>query len=279
MAPNAPTGESTTQQNAQADERSSGLTMGKYECRLLPHGAYTLVPTTFATLAWIASLSQDGCDYARLSGKNVEALTGQDIFPYLEVGMSAYRIPKWDPADESWSINYHDECESYDDFKVGAAFELARIFAFLALVFGGGGALFLWFSSCFVFGPSTWRWAGYEVALASFFQILAFSWFGSDLCSGDSSCTMHYGSNSDIIALMFWFCSAVLIFRKYPTPTPKTSGNQNANGGTTEDGLELPIAGDANVVVESNDSNPALQRDAPEIKLDVKAAEEDAEII
>lgn len=207
----------------------------------------------------------------------MEKLTGASGYPYLEVGMSAYRIPVWDPVEASWSINYHDDCISYGEFEVGAVFELSRIFAFLALVFGGGGALFLWFSSCFVFGPSTWRWAGYEVALASLFQILAFSWFGSSLCGGDNSCTMHYGSNSDIIALIFWFCSAVLIFRKYPTPTPKNGAPvvTNANDDTSE--LELPIAGDANVVVESNDSNPALN--APDINRNVKAAQEDAEII
>jgi len=246
--------------------------------RMLPHGAYTLIPTTLATLAWIASLSQDGCDYARLEGPIVGDLTGnlEDI-PFLEVGMKAFRIPKYDVNAGKFEIVYAEDCMGYGDYEVGFAFEMARVFAFLALVFGGGGALFLWFSSCFVFGPSTWKWAGYEVAIATFFQILAFCWFGSDLCKNGGTCTAHYGAHSDIIALIFWCISAVLIFRRYPSPLineaddvvdipPPTGTVLNAD-------LELPVAGDANVTLPASSNNVA----AP--VTNVKATEDDAEII
>lgn len=227
------------------------------------------MPTTLATLAWIASLSQDGCDYARVEGAVVQDLAFISDAPWIEVGMSAYRIPQYETTEEKWFIDYKEDCIGYGSYSVGFAFEAARIFSFLALVFGGGGALFLWFSSCFVFGPSTWKWAGYEVAAAVFFQLLAFSWYGSNLCKNGNSCSPHYGSNSDIIALIFWSCAAVLIFRKYPTPVPKEGEEvDNVNVGD----LELPMEGQSNVARMELANDPGTQKN-------VKATEDDAEII
>ena len=53
-------------------------------CSLLPHGGYTLILATLSTLGWICSLAQDGCDYSRLEGPTVEALTNVGGVPYLE---------------------------------------------------------------------------------------------------------------------------------------------------------------------------------------------------
>lgn len=263
-----------------ADDNDRWITRKKFECRWLPHGAYTLIPTTLATLAWIASLSQDGCDYARLEGSSVIELTGGEESPWLEVGMSAFRMPQYEVTSDKYIIDYKEDCISYGDVKLGVAFEAARIFAFTALVFGGGGALFLWFSSCFVFGPGSWKWAGYEVAIAAFFQVLAFCWYDNDICKkSGNTCTPHYGSNSDIIAFVFWLCAAGLIFRKYPEPTEKVSNRQGSDGGApTEpqvEGLELPVAGSTNVQRMELANDPG----ANAIQKNVKASEEDAEII
>ena len=123
-----------------------------------------------------------------------------------------------------------------------------------------------------MFGPSTWRWAGYEVATAAFFQVLAFSWYGSNLCKNGSSCKPHHGSNSDIIALMFWLCAAVLIFRKYPLPVSKNADDEQNSSEIVAGDLELPVEGQSNVQRMELANDPG----SPKI---VKATEEDAEII
>jgi hypothetical protein len=65
----------------------------------------------------------------------------------------------------------------------GVRFPSLLFFAFLALVLGGGGALFVWCSTCFVFSKGTWRWTGYELLLASLCQAMTFVWFGTQICT------------------------------------------------------------------------------------------------
>lgn len=186
--------------------------------RLLPHGGYTLIPAVLSTVAWLASLSQDGCDYARLEGYVVASVTKSTSVEFLEVGFAAYREPVLE--GEEWKIQYTGTCLAFDEnFIQDAYWMAAKAFAFLALVLGGGGALFLWFSSCFVFSRGTWKWAGYEVLLASISQLLSFLWFATSICNtGDSTCAPSYGSKADIAAAALWLIAAVSIFCKYPSP-------------------------------------------------------------
>jgi hypothetical protein len=226
-------------------------------------------------VAWLASLAEDGCEYAKVSG-GPDSILGSNGFnvldgvanppPFLEIGFSGWRHPIYypDESDEGqvlgvWKANVSGSClvfptvtvdrtnsETGDidittlfspDMLMDTSWQASKIFAFLSLVFGGGGALFLWFSSCFVFGPGSWRIAGYELLLAFVFQSLAFVWFNTSICSGsvttsasatltaynnnnyNNTCSLFVGSRTDIMAAVFWLVSAISIFYKYPTPS------------------------------------------------------------
>lgn len=236
----------------------------KFECSLLPHGGYSLIPATLSTMAWIASLAQDGCDYARLTGPIVAELTNSNLqFPYLEVGFNAFRAPLPIGGNE-WAVDYTSKCLDYDPDVVSmdGYWNAAKIFQFLSLVFGGGGSLFLWFSSCFLFSPATWRWAGYEVVAAFLFQSLAFLWFRTDMCRGDgNSCALFFGSKTDIVAAVFWLVSALAIFLKYPAPQPKE--------GDTRSGLPAPEVEVASVDVTDTASEDIVESERPAETLDL----------
>ena len=45
-------------------------------CQLLPHGLYAFLPASIALMAWLATLSQDDCDFAKVTGDVVAELTG-----------------------------------------------------------------------------------------------------------------------------------------------------------------------------------------------------------
>lgn len=246
------------------------------ECSLLPHGGYTLLPAVLSTMAWLASLAQDGCDYARITGPVVNDLTQSNIIPYLEVGFNAYREPSYYPDEDKWKVEYTGHCYDYGDVvNIDGYWKVAKAFAFISLVFGGGGALFLWFSSCFVFSPGTWRWAGYEVFIASFFQGMAFLWFRTEMCQAEGNdCGLFFGSKTDIVAAVFWFVSAITIFLRYPTPTPKTGDTRNGaqareveSAATTESNdvvveeLELPVEGSASATLPALDNDPGALKD------------------
>jgi len=221
-------------------------------CSLLPHGAYTLIPATLSTMGWIASLAQDGCDYSRLTGPTVDDLTaGSTVvvvggIPYLEVGFNAYRSPQYWPQDNEWKVDYSSQCIAYDPDVVtmDIFWKLGKAFEFFSLVLGGGGALFLWFSGCFVFSPATWRWAGHEVFAAATFQSLAFIWFATSMCRQEgNTCSLFFGSKADIAAAMFWLTSAMAIYLRYPPPQAKEGSHQQQEETTSGDEQELGLNG------------------------------------
>lgn len=50
-------------------------------------------------------------------------------------------------------------------------------------------------------------------------QCLTYSWFATGMCHGDGDeCTFSYGSQTDILALSFWFLSTISIFAKFSSP-------------------------------------------------------------
>jgi hypothetical protein len=253
-------------------------------CRLLPHGGYTLIPAVLSTVAWLSALSQDGCDYARLTGYIVAEATMSSAVEYLEVGMNAYRAPTL--INGEWKVDYRSSCLAYDDefFTIDAYWKVAKGFDFASLVLGGGGALFLWFSTCFVFSRGTWKWAGYEVLLASIFQLLAFLWFNTYICrEGDNQCSLFYGSKADIASATLWLVSALCIFCRYPAPkTPMdeqdiqhgdeedTFEQQHGGEGTAEsehgdESIDLPMEGDADLTmhVEEKKGNETVVQTTP----------------
>ena len=270
----APTRNSTSAGAAARGANSTNEQQQRKGCSLLPHGAYTLIPATLSTMGWIASLAQDGCDYSRLTGPTVDDLmAGGTVvvvggIPYLEVGFNAYRAPQYWPQDNEWKVDYSSRCIAYDPDVVtmDIFWKLGKAFEFFSLVLGGGGALFLWFSGCFVFSPATWRWAGHEVCAAATFQSMAFIWFATSMCRQEgNTCSLFFGSKADIAAAAFWLTSALAIYLRYPLPQPKDGDHRQQQEGPssdTEEGLEMNggPTGDGGV----GGSSPEFQEDEVE---------------
>jgi hypothetical protein len=222
-------------------------------CRLLPHGGYSLLVATVATMGWIASLFQDGCNFALVSGPIVQEFvptyTGTNSIPYLEFGFAAYRQPTPIYADESggagngndssgggppsssssssstplnYTVTVMGSCTRYPEEAVAslmdAAWSAARASTFLALVVGGGGTLFVWCAACFVFSRVTWRWTGRAILLASLCQAGSFAWYATQLC-GWNSCSWSYGTTSNLLATLLWSVSGLMMVCRYPPPT------------------------------------------------------------
>jgi hypothetical protein len=144
--------------------------------------------------------------------------------PFVELGFSSYRIPVFD-GQEWRSSRDTDSCLPYDLnlIQMDRSWRLARIFAFLSIVLGGGGALFLGFSSCFVFSPGSWSWTGYQLVLSTIFHSLSFLWFGTGICRHPNSCQLHSGSVFSICAICLWTVSAYVILFRYPIPRGRYS--------------------------------------------------------
>jgi hypothetical protein len=171
---------------------------------------------TLASIAWFASLFQDGCDFSQVTGPIVSQLASNSLVPWLEFGIGAYREPVL-LNDGTYESSFDGECLLYPDDLIDAAWTTSRAFAFLALVMGGGGTLFVWFSTCFVFSKGTWRWSGYELLAASLCQAIAFCWYSTQICSWNT-CSMFWGSQADIVATVLWFVCGMLILLRYPPP-------------------------------------------------------------
>jgi len=194
---------------------------------MLPHGSYSLIPAVLTSMGWLASLFQDGCDYSRLTGQTVSEIASSTDVPWLEVGFGAYREPTLNTKNGQWEVVYTGICFAYPPTVPQDAYWTAsKAFDFLALVLGGGGTFFLWFSSCCVFSPATWRWAGYEVMFAAIFQTLSFLWFNTDMCqSSENHCALFWGSKADIVSAVLWTVAAMSIFCHYPAPKTDRRGD------------------------------------------------------
>lgn len=201
-------------------------------CRLLPHGTYSLIPAVLSAMAWLASLFQDGCDFARLSGEAVQqlAVTNNNV-PWLEVGISAYREPSLNTQTGTWQTVFTGACLPYPETESNnpqndPSWQASKAFDFVALVLGGAGTFFLWFATCCVFSKATWRWAGYEVLLAAIAQCLSFLWFNNAMCQNSSNhCDLFWGSKADIVSSVFWTVAALSILCHYPTPKELQDGD------------------------------------------------------
>ena len=189
-------------------------------CRWLPHGPYSMLVACLASIAWLASLFQDGCDYSKVTGPIVDELASVAGIPWLEFGLGAYREPKGQ-LDESGNLvfvtSFTSDCHLYPDSVFDTAWTTARSFAFLALVLGGGGTLFVWCSTCFVFSRGTWKWTGYGLSLGSLCQAVSFVWFTTQVCTWNT-CEIFWGSKADIVATVMWTVSATCMMAYYPSP-------------------------------------------------------------
>ncbi|KAL9181273.1 hypothetical protein ACHAXT_010078 [Thalassiosira profunda] len=190
------------------------------QCRMCPHGPAAIFPAVLAIMAWFACLSKDGCDYATVSGPTVAELTNDPDVPFIDAGFNYYRVPI--ETNGVWAIDLSVPCEPYntDVVNIDAAWTFSKVTAFLSLVLGGGGALFICFSTCFAFKKSTWRWAGYELLAAVVLLALTFVWFATSLCK-QNSCTLNYGSRADILGISLWGVACLMIFVRYPKERTK----------------------------------------------------------
>jgi hypothetical protein len=229
---------------------------------MLPHGAYSLIPAVLTTMGWLASLFQDGCDFSRLSGTLVSEIASDSKAPWLEVGFAMYREPLYDPQTNQWNLVYSGQCLQYPGaVDIDGVWKISKGFAFLALVLGGGGTIFLWFSTCCVFSRGSWQWAGFEVMFACLFQALAFSWFRTSMCQ-ENQCDLSWGSKGDIVATMLWFVSVIFVFAYYPQPKEYLDGD-----GLMVDGAEN--ASGPSMTIESGGSSAE-----PELRISTLSMED-----
>lgn len=223
-----------------------------YNIRIMPHGGIILIPITLTTLAWLVSISTNGCDYSRLTGSGVEILTGSPIVPYIDLGMDAYRIPEFYPMSNSWMVSIESNCAAYQyPFQEDSAWIAGKRFGFLALWSGGASCLFLWVGTFLLLTPRQWKAVGIFVLFAALFQLLSFSWFSNSLCHtrsttiedfqaeetggtttetdvGSSSCSLLYGSRCSIASFFLYLASSLIIlFGEYPMPEPKLIAEEN----------------------------------------------------
>lgn len=171
-------------------------------------------------------------------------ITNNPNIPFIDAGFTHYREPTLNAVNGEWISNNTIPCEPYntDVVNIDGAWSFAKLTAFLSLVFGGGGALFIWFSSCFVFQKHIWRWAGYELLVATVLQILTYTWFATSLCHGNDGqdkCVMHYGARADILACVLWAGATLFIFCKYPGEKVASPEARNAVQQPPPTGVEM----------------------------------------
>eukprot|EP00581_Thalassiosira_minuscula_P016065 CAMPEP_0183726102 /NCGR_PEP_ID=MMETSP0737-20130205/22367_1 /TAXON_ID=385413 /ORGANISM="Thalassiosira miniscula, Strain CCMP1093" /LENGTH=300 /DNA_ID=CAMNT_0025957327 /DNA_START=156 /DNA_END=1058 /DNA_ORIENTATION=+ len=218
------------------------------KCRLCPHGVQAVITAMFSTMAWFACLSKNGCDYARVTGPIVADITNNPDTPFIEAGFNYYREPVYDRRSGNWMVDPLVPCKEYntDIVDIDAAWNFAKFASFVSLVLGGGAALFVWFSTCYVFKKNVWRWVGYELAGAVILLSLTFTWFATSMCKGNDGqdkCALNYGSRMDIIACALWTVAAMYIFCCYPKLPEKVPdrNEQHRDAGEVEmSEVEMP---------------------------------------
>lgn len=216
-----------------------------YNIRLMPHGGSLIFPVILTTMAWLASISTNGCDYARLTGPGVEILTDSSLVPFIYLGMDAYVIPEFYPISNLWMVSGESECIPYQFMLEDSSWTTGKRFNFLSLWSGGASAMILWMGTFLVITPRQWKVVGILILFATLFQVLSFAWFGNTFCytasrnieeflsqesGGDtttaerglSSCSLFYGSRCSIAStFLYWIASFIILFGEYPTPEAK----------------------------------------------------------
>ena len=235
---------------------------GWVDCLFLPHGFYSLLPAVLASMAFWTTLVQDGCDYAKLEGGNVKVISGSDVLPFLEVGISQFRAPMYYSTSGEWKMVYTENCVNYPMNQEDDLFwKISRWLLFCSSVIGGGVALFLWFSTCFTLSIRTWRFCAVEAGLAAILRAVAFVFFLSEICSTNaSSCSLYFGSHMDITAIVLWIVTSLAMFGHYPDPKLRmlTEAEMNEElskghlGGDGDDNLVPKRLSDSSVTEKSS---------------------------
>lgn len=170
-------------------------------------------------MAFWTALAQDGCDFAKLEGANVEKVSGSDILPFIEAGVSHYRAPLFYTVESEWKMVFTNECENYPEESIDIFVNLAKYFSLVSLIFGGSLTLFLWFTTCMTFSIRTWKFCAVEATLAALFRAGSFFFLFSSICSGnESKCNLAFGARMDIIGSGMYFVAALCLSAHYPDP-------------------------------------------------------------
>lgn len=237
-----------------------------YDIRLLPHGPITLIPAVIASLGVCLSISDDGCDYARLTGSAIELLTGSNIVPFVHVGHVAYRIPDYYPEEDTWHVPFTDECSSYDhtDALIDPSWSASTRFRFMGSVAGMTTAMFLWTSTFLTLRAEHWRACGIGALLTSCCHTLSFVWFYTKLCyttttnyddfvngrevelghdprepgyRAITTCSLFFGSRCTLASCLLWALVAMIVlvckFSTQPRLMLYDGNNMIAMGHTT----------------------------------------------
>eukprot|EP00985_Skeletonema_marinoi_P004040 scaffold1771_cov197-Skeletonema_marinoi.AAC.3 len=230
-----------------ADLRRSKLSIwaAYFNLRMMPHGGAILLPIILVTTGWVASLTHDGCDYARLTGPAVEILTGSSSIPYIHIGLSAYRVPQFYPASNSWRVAYSSDCRPYSHPEIleDRAWVASEWLNFSGIVIGGTVMMFLWSGTCLTLRKKYWMSIGVGALLACLLQMCSFVFFKTKLChtstktfldfeagreielseaSASSSCSLFFASKCAIASICLWLAAGlVILMGEYPRPVPK----------------------------------------------------------
>ena len=229
-----------------ADFRRSKLSIwaAYFNLRMMPHGGAILLPIIMVTTGWVSALTHDGCDYAKLTGPAVEILTGSSSIPFIHIGMSAYRVPQFYPASNSWRVAYSSDCRPYTHPSIieDKAWVASEWLYFSSIVVGGTVMMFLWSGTCLTLRKNYWRSIGVGALIACFLQIFSFVFFSTRLChtttktfldfeagreielseTSASSCSLFFASKCAIASICLWLAAGLLIlFGEYPRPVPK----------------------------------------------------------
>lgn len=189
------------------------------DCRFLPHGLYSLLPAVLSTMAFWTAVVQDGCDYARLKGGNVERIAGSDVLPYLEVGILHYRPPNYYAGENEWKLMFTEHCQDYPSSAVDTFQRAAKWLLFASAVIGGAVSSFLWFVACCSFSIRTWRLCAIEALLAGSLRCGSFLFLISSVCRGnETQCSLSFGSRMDIIGISLWIATTLSLLGHYAEP-------------------------------------------------------------
>lgn len=189
------------------------------DCRCLPHGFFSLIPAVLSTMAFWTSLVQDGCDYTKLEGGNVEKITGSDVYPFIEAGIAHYRAPIYYTSDNEWKKVFTSDCQDYPEHSMDIFWKLAKYLTLISSIFAGSLAMFLWFTTCLTFSIRTWRFCAVEAVLAALCRAGSFFYFLSSICTGNqSTCHLAFGSTMDILSIVLLIVTALAMFGHYPDP-------------------------------------------------------------
>jgi len=173
-----------------------------------------------STVAFWTSVVQDGCDYARLEGEeSIEKVASSDVFPFVEAGISQYRVPIFYPSENEWKMAFTEQCQDYSAGTLDTWWEVAKYSALLSDILGGSLCFFLWFATCMSFSIRTWRLCAVNALLAAFFRLGSFLFFFNSTCSAEgNTCSFAFGSQADIFGTFLLVLTASSIFFHYPDP-------------------------------------------------------------